>query len=350
MTLPDEVWRKALLPLNSQLKDAIQVLNYSGLKIVLVEDDNGKFLGTISDGDIRRGLLNGLILESKVSTIINNQPLVASKKIDKAYIVQLMKTNKVQQVPIIENEKLVGLYFWDDLNSPNSIQNLVVIMAGGMGTRLLPQTKECPKPLLPVAGKPILEHIIERAKAEGFFNFLIAIHHLGHLIEEYFGDGGRFGVSIEYLRENSPLGTAGALSLIDPFPNLPLVVTNGDLITDVHLAEILNFHEIQQASATMAIRTQEWQNPFGVVQTNGIEISGYEEKPITYSQVNAGVYVLNPSELSLLPKSQSCDMPELFLRIRESGKRLVAFPLHEQWIDIGRPRDLEFIRSRVGLD
>jgi NDP-sugar pyrophosphorylase family protein len=186
----------------------------------------------------------------------------------------------------------------------------------------------------------MLEHIIERAKLEGFNHFVLAIHYLGHMIEEYFGNGERLGVKIDYLREKSPLGTAGALGLLKPLPDLPFVVTNGDVITDIRYGELLDFHIRHLATATMAVRVHEWQHPFGVVQTQGIEIIGFEEKPIARSHINAGVYVLNSNSLSYLNSNERCDMPTLFERLQASQHKTVAYPMHEPWLDVGRPDDL----------
>jgi NDP-sugar pyrophosphorylase family protein len=216
----------------------------------------------------------------------------------------------------------------------------MVIMAGGKGTRLLPHTENSPKPMVQVAGKPMLEHIIERGKLEGFSHFVLAIHHLGHVIEDYFGNGKRLGVQIEYVREQSPLGTAGGLGLLNPRPDAPFVVTNGDVITDIHYGELLDFHNRYQASATMAVRVHEWQHPFGVVQTDGVEIVGFTEKPVERSHINAGVYVLSPDVLSELSAGTPCNMPELFERLQAKTKRTVAYPMYEPWLDVGRPDDL----------
>jgi NDP-sugar pyrophosphorylase family protein len=210
-----------------------------------------------------------------------------------------------------------------------------------MGTRLRPHTEDCPKPLLLVAGKPMLEHIIERAKLEGFNHFVLAIHYLGHMIEEYFGNGERLGVRIDYLREESPLGTAGALGLLKPIPDAPFVVTNGDVITDIRYGELLDFHTRHAATATMAVRVHEWQHPFGVVQTQGVEIVGFEEKPIARSHINAGVYALDPSALRVLTADAHCDMPTLFERLQANKRLTVAYPMHEPWLDVGRPDDLK---------
>jgi len=244
-------------------------------------------------------------------------------------------------VPIVdEKHQILGLHLWDDISIAPARPNLMVIMAGGMGVRLRPQTNNLPKPLLSVANKPMLEHIIDRAKVEGFTHFIIAIHYLGHMIEEYFGNGDRLGVKIEYLREDVPLGTAGALSLLSP-PNEAFVVTNGDVITDIRYGEMIDFHNRYSSSATMAVRVHEWEHPFGVVKTDGVDIVNFEEKPIARSHINAGVYVINSENLSELTSNEHCDMPDLFERLKLNGKRIIAYPMHEPWLDVGRPADLE---------
>jgi NDP-sugar pyrophosphorylase family protein len=221
----------------------------------------------------------------------------------------------------------------------------MVIMAGGLGVRLRPHTESCPKPMLPIAGKPMLEHIIDRAKFEGFNNFVLAIHYLGNVIEDYFGNGSKFDVNIEYLREQTPLGTAGALSLFDRRPTAPFIVTNGDVITDIRYGELLDFHIRNGGSATMAVRVYEWQHPFGVVQTDGINILGFDEKPIARSHVNAGVYVLDPIALNHLSVGSRCDMPNLFDRLKSQSLRALAYPMHESWIDVGRPADYRYAEN-----
>jgi NDP-sugar pyrophosphorylase family protein len=199
--------------------------------------------------------------------------------------------------------------------------------------------------MLPVGDKPMLEHIIELAKAEGFRRFVLSIHYLGHMIEEYFGDGNRWGVQINYLREDSPLGTAGAISLLDPLPDLPFVVSNGDVLTDIHYGELLDFHCRHAAAATMAVRIHEWQHPFGVVRTKGVDIVGFEEKPIARSHINAGIYVLAPSALKQLQPGEHCDMPTLFARLQEKLARTIVYPMHEPWLDVGRDDDLKRARA-----
>jgi dTDP-glucose pyrophosphorylase/CBS domain-containing protein len=334
-------WRQTLLTPNATIDEAIRNLDKTGIKIVLVVDEAGVLQGTISDGDIRRGLLRGLSLQSSLSDIIHRNALVVLPEMARDLVMRLMVANKVQQIPVVdEQHRVIDLYLWNKISSPPDRPNLMVIMAGGMGTRLHPHTQNCPKPLLPIAGKPMLEHIIQRGKAEGFSHFVIAIHYLGHMIEEHFGNGENLGVRIDYLREKDPLGTAGALSLLTPKPNTAFVVTNGDVITDIHYGELLDFHIRHHASATMAVQLHELRHPFGIVQTDGIKITGFEEKPVYQNHINAGIYVLNPEALNFLHTNECCDMPSLFERIQSDGQCIVAYPMHEPWLDVGRPADL----------
>ena len=347
MTSAESIWRQAILPLDSTIQQAIANLDQVAIKIVLVVNEAGALLGTISDGDIRRGLLKGLDLSSPIAGIVHHNAFVVPPHIGREMVMQIMTANKILQVPVVdENHHVVGVHLWDEITTPVQRPNIMVIMAGGMGTRLRPYTENCPKPMLPVAGKPMLEHIIERAKLEGFNHFVLAIHYLGHMIEEHFGNGNRLGIQINYLNEKSPLGTAGALALLNPLPDAPFVVTNGDVVTDIRYGELLDFHIRHAAAATMAVRVHEWQHPFGVVQTNGVEIIGFEEKPIAKSHINAGVYALNPMTMSELSKDERCDMPTLFRRLHEKQIRTVAYPMHEPWLDVGRPEDLSLANHK----
>jgi dTDP-glucose pyrophosphorylase len=336
-----EIWRQAVILENSTIGQAIRNLDQVGIKIILVADKAYKLIGTISDGDIRRGLLNGLGLNDTISSLVNHKALVVPPEMARNLVIELMMANKIQQIPVVDGQqRIVGLHLWDEMSTLPERTNLMVIMAGGKGTRLLPHTQDCPKPMVQVAGKPMLEHIIERGKLEGFNRFVLAIHHLGHLIEAYFGNGEHLGVRIDYLREKSPLGTAGALGLLNPRPDAPFVVTNGDVITDIRYGELLDFHNRYQASATMAVRLHEWQHPFGVVKMQGVEVVGFEEKPVARSHINAGVYVLSPEVLNELIAQAPCDMPLLFERLQSKAKRTVAYPMHEPWLDVGNPEDL----------
>ena len=335
-------WRKTLVSPASTIGDVIINLNSSSLQIVLVVSPEDVLLGTVTDGDIRRGLLRGLNLKSSVESIWKRNALVAPKQMSHKQVLQLMKTNKIHQVPIVDEAyRVVGLHSLLENEQPSARSNILIIMAGGQGTRLGSYTESCPKPLLHVSGKPMLEHIIERAKSEGFFQFFLSVNYLGHMIEDYFQDGKRFGVSIEYLREKEPLGTAGSISLLNPRPDIPFIVTNGDVLTDIRYGELLDFHQKHQAAATMASRLHEYQHPFGVVNTNGMDILNFEEKPVIRSYVNAGVYAMEPVALECLTTNAHCHMTTLFERLRQSGKRTVVYPTHESWLDVGRPEDLK---------
>ena len=341
MSESEKLWRKVIMPVNSNIAAVVQNLEEHTIKIVLVVNKLDILVGTISDGDIRRGLIKGLDVNSGIDTIIQYDALLVPPDMERQLVVQLMETNKIKQIPIVnEKHQIIGLHLWDDISIPPVRPNLMVIMAGGMGKRLRPQTENLPKPLLTVANKPMLEHIIDRAKLEGFTHFIIAIHYLGYMIEEHFGNGDRLGVTIDYLREETPLGTAGALSLLSP-PNEAFVVTNGDVITDIRYGEMIDFHSRYSSSATMAVRVQEWKHPFGVVQIDGVDIVSFEEKPIARSHINAGVYALNPEDLSVLTLNEHCDMPALFERLKSNSKRIIAYPMHEPWLDVGRLDDLK---------
>lgn len=349
MSVSEKIWRTVVLPLNSTIKQAIAKLNETGLQIVLVLDDRDILLGTVTDGDIRRGLLRGLALDAPIENVMRGNSLVVPPEMNRDMVVQLMHANRFRQLPVVDpNHKIVGLHLWDEITAPVERSNLMVIMAGGLGTRLRPHTENCPKPMLPVAGKPMLEHIIERAKVEGFGRFVISIQYLGHIIEEHFGTGERLGVQIEYLKESTPLGTAGALGLLNPRPELPFVVTNGDVLSDIKYGELLDFHARHSAVATMAVRLHEWQHPFGVVQTQGVDIIGFEEKPIARTHINAGIYALSPEALNAIMANCHCDMPVLFGQLQAEGKRTVAYPMHEPWLDVGRPDDLNQANAENG--
>lgn len=341
-----ERWKEGVLPLQSTLQAAIGNLNQTALRIVMVQAEDGRLLGTVSDGDIRRGLLRGASLESSLESVLNPNPLVVPAELGRDAVLQIMRVNRVHQLPIVDAARRpVGLHLLDELMAPGERSNLMVVMAGGKGIRLHPHTQDCPKPLLAVGGKPMLEHIIIRAHSEGFEHFVFAIQYLGHMIEEYFGDGSRWGVHIDYLREEQPLGTAGAISLLCPRPELPFIVTNGDVLTDIHYGELLDFHCRHGASATMAVRLHEWQHPFGVVHIDGVNIVGFEEKPVTRTHINAGVYVLDPTALDKLTPAQRCDMPALFERMQVGGAKTIVYPMHEPWLDVGRYEDLKRARA-----
>lgn len=335
-----KAWQRTLVREGATIQETIRNLDESSLQIALIVSTDGILLGTVTDGDVRRALLRGIDLSSPVSEIMYRSPMVVPPEMSRDMVIHLMRANKMHQIPVIdERHRVVGMHLVDEVFMPASRANPMLVMAGGFGKRLRPFTQDCPKPMLQVAGKPILQHILERAIGDGFSDFYFSIHYLGNVIEDYFADGSRWGVRIRYLREETPLGTAGALSQL-PTRNAPVVVTNGDVLTDIHYSEMLDFHLQHRAAATMAVKRHEWQNPFGVVKTEGLTIVGFEEKPIHRSHVNAGIYVLNPEALDHVTPGEPCDMPTLFERIAIHGAKTIAYPMHEPWMDIGRPEDL----------
>lgn len=333
-------WKMAVVKPTATIKEVLQVINNVSIKFALVCSDNYSLLGTVSDGDVRRGLLKGIQLDEFVSAIMNTSPLVAPEGVSQEFVLELMVTNQVSEVPEVNLEsRVVGLQL---LRAPllKQCENMIVIMAGGRGARLLHHTDSCPKPMLEVGGRPMLEHIISKAKTEGFKEVVLSVNYLGHVIEDYFGNGDRFGIPIRYLKEGSPLGTAGALSLFERIPSQPFLVTNGDVLTDISYRDILEFHIKNAAQATMAVRQHEWIHPFGVVEISDLEIVGLQEKPVMRSNINAGVYVLNPSVLKYINKNEYCDMPTVFQALQSDCKKIIAYPIHEKWQDIGNPNDL----------
>lgn len=323
------------------LIEVINNINDSELQVCFIVDKDTNLIGSITDGDIRRGLINGMSMENLASEIMQKNPVYITNDKSNEYAQQLMLSRKINQLPVVNDSgKLIGLFIKDDISTTTQSENYILIMAGGFGKRMMPLTENLPKPMLQVRGKPILEHIILNAKSQGFKNFLISVHYLSELITEYFGDGSKFDVSIEYLQENEPLGTAGCLSLIDFKVKTPLIITNGDILTDISYRHLLDFHNINNSDATMAIKKYELQNPYGVVNTDGINIESFEEKPIQISYVNTGIYAINPTTIKVLKPHTFCNMPDFFMNLKKEEYKIIAYPIHETWADLGRPNDL----------
>ena len=330
----------------ASLRDAINAIDRGGVRIALMVDGEGRLVGTLTDGDIRRCLLRGLDLASPASGVVQRQFQAASGPLQRAEARALLLRHSIDQLPVINGGgRLVGLYLLDDLlDQPAAgLPNPVVLMAGGRGTRLRPLTDHCPKPMLRVAGKPILESILEQCIASGLQEFHFAVNHLKEQIRDHFGDGSRWGVRIQYIEETSPLGTAGALQLLpdEARRGSPLLVMNGDVLTRLNLAQLLEFHASHGAAATLCVRSHDVVIPFGVVEAEGVELVGFREKPVLRHQVNAGIYVLEPSLLDHIPPGEAMDMPSLLLAARAAHQRVAVCPIHEYWCDIGRPETLQ---------
>ncbi len=332
---------KICLPPESTIKDALAVIDKGVMQIALVVK-NDKLVGTITDGDIRRGFLAGKSLEDPIDDLINTSPVKGLINKSREDIMQLALARGVKQIPIVDEvNTLFGIEFIDDYLKVSEKPNLVVLMAGGLGSRLRPLTENIPKPMLTVGSKPILETIIESFSRHGYRNFLLSVNYRAEQIRDYFTDGQALGVSIDYLTENKRLGTAGALSLMPQKPQVPFVVMNGDLLTGLNFEHLLNYHVHAKADATMCVRDYEFQVPFGVVQTDGARITTIEEKPTHQFYVNAGIYILQPDVIDFVPKNEFYDMPQLFLDLIKAGRKTCSFPVKEYWLDIGRPREFE---------
>ncbi len=340
-------WRSVLLTPGATLSDAIARIDASAHQIALVVDPQDRLLGVMTDGDVRRAILRGVPMSTLVEKVMNAMPLTAPQGSSDKQRLALMRRHVVHQLPIVnEARQVVGVTLIDDLIGARERPNWVVLMAGGLGTRLRPLTEQTPKPMLALHGKPILENILENLIAEGFRRFFFAVNYKADLIEQHFADGSRWGATISYLREEERLGTAGPLSLIGETPALPIVVMNGDLLTQASIANLLDYHVSLESVATMAVREYDLQVPYGVVRTTGERITSIEEKPVQKFLVNAGIYVLSPAALHHIPPRAYFDMPTLFDRLNASGARTIAFPLREYWLDIGCPQDYDQARVR----
>ena len=340
--------RKIAIKPSEVFSNALEIINKGGYQIALVIDSGNKLLGVITDSDIRKALINGHDLKSPVIDIMNSNPLVVSPKTSEAEAMNLMLSKHYFHVPVVdENQYLKGLHVASQYKDNLIRKHPFVVMAGGRGKRLRPLTDKLPKPMLPVGGKPILESILRKAKDEGFQNIILSVNYLAEKIVEYFGDGSRFGLNIEYMYEGKPLGTAGSLSnLPEQFKSDYVFLTNADILTDLSYGEMLDIAIKKQVDGLMATRVQDWQNPFGVVNTKGTNITSIVEKPIYRHQVNAGIYVLSKRLLGLVKENCFYDMPDLFNDGLETKLDLEIYPLHESWIDIGRPSDYENVLSK----
>ena len=327
---------------NSTVEEALQIIDSGAMQIALVVNTKNKLIGTITDGDIRRGILSGLTLSDSVDSIIYRTPTVCSVNDSKEDILKIAVEKKIYQIPIVDlNGVLVGIDEVDELLKPTTYSNKVILMVGGLGTRLRPLTDNKPKPLLEVGNKPILETIIASFSKYGFKEIILSVNYKSDMIENYFGDGSRFDVKITYVHEKKRMGTAGALSLIKDDLNEPFFVMNGDLLTNINFEHMLNYHLANDASATMGVREYDFQVPYGVVNVKDYQITSIEEKPTHNFFVSAGIYMINSEVLNNIPTDTFYDMPTLFEKMIANNKKVLSFPIREYWLDIGRLSDYE---------
>lgn len=335
-------WRDVTLSPDVTLGDAIAQIDASGLQVALFVDVEGKLVGILTDGNIRRAVLRGVRLDAPVAELMFPDPTTALPSASREELLALMREKAVRHIPLVdETGRLVGLSVIDDLIGATEHTNWVVLMAGGRGMRLRPLTDDCPKPLLDMGGKPILETIVERFADQGFKNMFVSVNYRAEMIQDHFGAGERWGVKLDYLHEKTKLGTAGALSLLPGKPTEPIIVMNGDLLTRTNFDRLLEFHNENKAAATMAVCEYDFQVPYGTVQVEGNRIRSLEEKPVQRFFINAGIYAISPEALEHLPAATSFDMPTLFEYLIKNGQTVVAYPLREYWVDVGQIEELE---------
>lgn len=333
---------KFLINDNCTVYDSIKFITEQGTQFAVVVDDSMKLKGVITDGDIRKGILREVDLQSSVSNIMNKTPKYLEQGYTHSQLVKLISKFKIKQLPVVDkNMTVTDVYLNNETYIGTERTNPVVLMAGGLGSRLGDLTSNCPKPLLKVGNKPILEIILENFIEHGFKNFYFSVNYMSEQIEDYFKDGADWGVNITYLKETVKLGTAGGLSLADFRNEEPIIIMNGDLLTKVNFSQLLDFHETSKSHATMCVRKYDFQVPYGVIDTEGDSISRIIEKPVHAFFVNAGIYVLNSDLLKLITKNEYMDMTSLFEKAKQKTSKLRVFPIHEYWLDIGRLEDFE---------
>lgn len=340
-------WKKTLVYQNHTLLETMKIIDDSSLQFAVIVDEEQHLLGTVTDGDIRRGILRGEGLDVKITSIMNPNPITAKSGQRYHKYKQLMKSKMLKQLPIVdENNRIINILFADNIETTLN-KNTVVLMLGGLGTRLRPLTNDTPKPMLRVGNKPILETIIEGFKQYGYTNFIFSVNYKKEVIQDYFQNGEAFDVTIEYIEEDKKMGTAGALSLLKKRPTKPFFVMNGDLLTQINFDQLMQFHMEYESVATMCVREFEYQIPYGVIETNGTDLVTIKEKPIHRSFVNAGIYVLNPDVLDYIPQDEFYDMPSLFEKLIEKNSKTSVFPIREYWLDIGQIDDFNKANNEV---
>lgn len=340
--------KKYCISPDSSLIDCMNIIDRTAVGIALSVDRNLKLIGTVSDGDVRRALINGYSLESPIRPHINRNCFTVSSSVTRSDVLDIMQARRFEQVPIIDNERrVVGLHVLHDIIGNYTRPNWAVIMAGGKGARLRPLTDQIPKPMLKVAGRPIIERIILHFISYGIKKIFLAVNYLSHIIEDYFDDGSKYGCSIEYLRESEPLGSGGALSLLPEQPKHPVLVMNGDLIVNVNFSDMIEFHSRNDFYATMGMHSYTHEVPFGCAEIKEGKILNLTEKPILQKTINAGIYILSPKAVRSIPKDSFFPITHLFDDAIKNNIPCGGFEIENEWLDIGRPQQLKQARGII---
>jgi dTDP-glucose pyrophosphorylase len=340
--------KKYCIKPDASLLECMRTIHITGAGIALAVDLEYRLIGTISDGDIREALMKGCALDSPASPHVNRNCFHVLPSVSRVEVLDIMQARRFEQVPVVdEHGKVRGLHLLHDILGNIARPNCAIIMAGGQGTRLQPLTENIPKPMIRVAGRPILERIVLHLVSYGICRIFISVNHLAQVIEDYLKDGSKYGATIAYLREDEPLGSGGAISLLPEIPEHPFIVMNGDLIADVNFADMIEFHSQNDFYATMGVYSYAHQVPYGCVEIKNNRLEGLEEKPVLEKMVNAGIYVLSPQTVSAIPKNICYPITMLFEDAIKNNLACGAFAIEKEWLDIGGPQQLRRARGEL---
>lgn len=331
---------------DATVRETLTRIDTGGKQFALVVRD-GQLVGVVSDGDVRRALLRGVELDDSVTEVLNDHPVTVRPTADHSEVERLKRLLGVSYIPVVDESGALIDLIGPDERIAVELSTPVVLMAGGRGQRLYPLTKDIPKPMLPIGDVPMIEVLLRRLRSQGFRRIYVSVNYLGDMIVEHLGDGSALGLEIEYLHETSPLGTAGALAQLSGRIGEPFIVMNADLLTEADLRPMLEFHRRVADGGTVGVREYTFDIPFGVVRLSGESVESLAEKPQHRELVSAGITVLDPIALDHLTLGDYCDMPTLLAQLIEAGYTVGAFQIHEDWIDIGRPEDLERARAAI---
>jgi dTDP-glucose pyrophosphorylase/CBS domain-containing protein len=336
----DKNWKHLVISPDVTVEVALTALDRAGMRFLMVADEAGRLLGTVTDGDVRRALLKKQRLESPLRAVMNSTPRIGKATESRENIRSRMRHFGLEHTPLVDSEgRIVGIETFRELRSSCEHDAYVFLMAGGFGTRLQSLTEDCPKPMLHVGGKPLLERILQQFVNAGFRRFFISVHYLAEKIKAHFGDGSRWGVNVEYIEEPSPLGTGGAIGMLPESIDKPVIVMNGDILTELDFAALVEFYQVRKSVLTVCVREYDMCVPFGVIEGTEGNVTRIDEKPTHRFFVNAGIYVVSPSAVSTARPVRRLDMPDLIENLVASNAPVSMFPIHEYWIDIGRPED-----------
>ena len=343
-------WKSFVFSQASTLNDVARVLEYGKAQVACIVDDHGCLLGILTEGDLRRAQLSGVKLTEPVTLVMNTDAIVARQGLRVTEYGQILREHNIGNLPLVDAQRRLSGIAVRVSKTDEAFETWAVVMAGGFGTRLAPLTDNTPKPLLPVGGIPILERVIRSLAQSGIQRIILSVFHNADQIRDYCGDGSRWNVKISYIQEETPCGTAGALSLIEDRPRDYFLIMNADILTNIAFANLIDFHSQQHMVATMCVYEEMYQIKHGVVNFNGPYVTNIDEKPIHSYFINAGIYVLNAEVLDMIPKGIHYDMPDLFKNLVHKDMKPAAYPIRDLWLDIGTIDDYERAQKLVKPD